>query len=168
MGEVTTQQIDVLAEMTAEIVSAYVSRNHVQVAELPTLISSVHAALGGLGKLAEPEGPTYEKAAPAQVKKSITPDGLISFIDGKPYKTLKRHLSKHGLTAEDYRARYGLPRDYPMVAASYSEQRSAISKAMGLGRKPNAPEQAAEPEAPEATSQAPKRRGRAKKAEAAA
>lgn len=157
------------AELTAEIVSAYVSNNRVQPSELPDLIFAVHAAVGGLGKPAGPEGPSFEKATPAQIKKSITPDALISFIDGKSYKSLKRHLGKHGLTPEDYRSRHGLPRDYPMVAASYSEQRSAISKAIGLGRKPEAREQqAAEPKVTKAVPEAPKRRGRAKKAEAVA
>lgn len=155
-------------ELTVEIVSAYVSNNRVQPSDLSALISAVHVALSGLGKSAEPEGPVYEKATPAQVKKSITPGGLVSFIDGKPYKTLKRHLSKHGLAPEDYRARYGLPRDYPMVAASYSEQRSAISKATGLGRKPEDREQrAAELGDAEAAAEARKQRGRTKKAEAA-
>ena len=97
--------------LTAEIVSAFVSNNDLQPAELTALIVSVHSAIGGLGKAAEPAGPAVEKLAPAQIKKSITRDALISFIDGKPYTTLKRHLSKHGLDPASYRARYGLPFD---------------------------------------------------------
>ncbi|MEA1835129.1 MucR family transcriptional regulator [Methylobacterium durans] len=123
-------------EITGEIVSAYVTRNHVSPAEIPTLLSSVHAALTGL---ANGHAPTVAKQemetpTPAQVRKSITPDALISFIDGKPYKTLKRHLSTHGLDPYSYRQRYGLPNDYPMVAAAYAAQRSELAKSIGLGR----------------------------------
>lgn len=81
----------------------------------------------------------FDKPTPAQIRKSITPDALTSFIDGKPYKTLKRHLTKHGLTIETYRERYGLPQDYPSTAASYSAQRSALAKQLGLGQR-EAPE----------------------------
>src|SRR6195952_2212900 len=84
------------AELAAKIVSAYVSKNAVQATDLPNLISSMHAALSGLGKTSEPAG-DIEKPTPARIKKSITPDALISFVDGKPYKILKRHLSSHGL-----------------------------------------------------------------------
>jgi predicted transcriptional regulator len=127
-------QID-FVELTADIVSAYVANNSVPVPDLPTLLSGVHAALTGLGQTSAPAEPEFKKATPAQIKKSITPDALISFIDGKPYKTLKRHLSKHGMTIEEYRERYGLPRDYPSTAASYSEQRAALAKSLGLGRR---------------------------------
>ncbi|WP_336490516.1 MucR family transcriptional regulator [Methylobacterium nigriterrae] len=124
-------------ELAADIVSAYVSNNPVPVAELPALIGNVHAALNGLAN-GSSEAATaeeqVEKATPAQVRKSVTPDALISFIDGKPYKTLKRHLTGHGLDPYSYRARYGLPADYPMVAANYAAQRSELAKAIGLGR----------------------------------
>ena len=122
-------------ELTTEIVSAYVSRNHLQPTELAALISSVHAALGNLSKAAEPAGLAFEKPTSAQIRKSITPDALISFLDGKPYKTLKRHLTKHGLDMAGYRERFGLPYDYPATAASYSEARSALARNLGLGRK---------------------------------
>jgi predicted transcriptional regulator len=84
------------------------------------------------------EGSEYDEAqlpvvGSAQIRRSITRDALISFLDGKPYKTLKRHVGKHGLTPEGYRARFGLPSDYPMVASSYSERRSAIANSIGLG-----------------------------------
>lgn len=163
MAEAAIEQNTDDTEMTAELVSAYVSRNHVQIGDLPALISSVHAALGGLGKPAEPEGPSYEKLTPAQIKKSITPDALISFIDGKRYKALKRHLSKHGLDPASYRERYGLPHDYPTTAASYSEARSVLARSLGLGRKAEQPSRE-----PEAATEAPNRRGRAKKAAATA
>ncbi|GJE13259.1 hypothetical protein FOHLNKBM_4322 [Methylobacterium longum] len=75
-----------------------------------------------------------EKATPSVIRKSIQPDGIVSFIDGKTYKTLKRHLNSHGFSPRGYRERYGLPADYPMVASSYAEQRSQIARAIGLGR----------------------------------
>ncbi|MDR7038821.1 putative transcriptional regulator [Methylobacterium sp. BE186] len=122
-------------ELAAEIVAAYVSNNPVPVAELPALIGNVHQALNGLATgTAQAVAEEVEKPTPSQIKKSITPDGLISFIDGRPYKTLKRHLAGHGLDPYSYRQRYGLPSDYPMVAASYAAQRSELAKAIGLGR----------------------------------
>ena len=150
-------------EMTADLVSAFVSNNNVPVAELPALIASVHAALAALGNEApaEPAGP--EKPTAAQVKKSITPDALISFIDGKAYKTLKRHLTGHGLTIEGYRARYGLSSDYPSTSASYSAQRSQLARTLGLGlqRRKAAPKTA---DTAETVSEATKPRGRPRKA----
>ncbi|MGE7157587.1 MucR family transcriptional regulator [Methylorubrum rhodesianum] len=126
-----------LIELSVEIVSAYVGHNVLPARDLPALVVEVHAALAGmsLAPTASDAG-TSEVAKPtaAAIKKSITPDGLISFIDGKPYKTLKRHLQKHGLDFYTYRERYGLPSDYPMTAPSYSERRSALAKGMGLGR----------------------------------
>jgi predicted transcriptional regulator len=150
-------------ELAADLVAAYVSNNNVPMSELPKVIVGVHAALAGLanGAPAEPAGP--EKPTPAQIRKSVTPDALISFLDGKPYKTLKRHLTVAGLTLEEYRARYGLPSDYPSTAASYSAQRSELARSLGLGqqRKKAAPKAAA---ADETVSEAPKTRGRKPKA----
>jgi predicted transcriptional regulator len=125
------QELD-FASITAEIVS-YVANNSVHRAELPNVIASVHAALQGLisPKQAEPEKP--EPCVP--IKKSITPDFLISLEDGKKYKTLKRHLGKMGLTAEEYRAKWGLPADYPMVAPNYAAQRSELARSSGLGQQ---------------------------------
>ena len=132
-------QDDPLVEQAAQIVSAYVTCNHVASGELPGLIRAVHAALAALasGASSAPAADEVEKPTPSQIRKSITPDALISFIDGKHYKTLKRHLGKHGLDPYSYRARYGLPADYPMVAANYAAQRSELAQAIGLGR-PNA------------------------------
>lgn len=147
-----------LVGLTADVVSAYVSNNSVPVAELAGLVAAVHAALGGLGKVEAAPAPTFTPAVP--VKKSVTEDAIISLIDGKPYRTLKRHLTGRGLTPDAYRERYGLPRDYPMVAASYAAKRSELAKSIGLGasrRKTAAPDTAAEPVAAEA---APKKRGR--------
>ncbi|WP_336490680.1 MucR family transcriptional regulator [Methylobacterium nigriterrae] len=123
----------IYAEVTAQIVSAYVSKSFVWVAHLPDLITTVHAALLRLGKTSEPAG--IEKPTPAQIKNSITPDALISFIDGKPYKALKRHLNRQGLSMQEYRARYGLPVDYPATAPNYSARRSELARALGLGQR---------------------------------
>jgi predicted transcriptional regulator len=150
-------------ELTADIVSAYVSKNSVRPGDMPDLLASVHTALTGLSQDSAPEAPSVEKPTPAQIRKSVTPDALISFVDGKPYKTLKRHLTGNGMTIEQYRERYGLPRDYPSTAASYSEQRSKLALALGLGnqRKKAAP-MSSEPA--ETVSDKPKRAGRPRKA----
>ncbi|WP_244032727.1 MucR family transcriptional regulator [Methylobacterium sp. E-016] len=124
---------DVIA-MMAGIVSAYVSNNHIQASELPSLIGSVHAALSHLGGDEPAASPEPEKLTPAQIRKSITPDAIISFEDGKGYKTMRRHLTLRGLTAEAYRAKWGLPADYPMVTTSYSAKRSELAKSLGLGQ----------------------------------
>jgi predicted transcriptional regulator len=154
-------------EQAVDIVAAYVSNNSVPVAELPTLLSGVHAALAGLGAPSASVEPKAEKLTAAQIRKSITPDALISFIDGKPYKTLKRHLSGNGLTIEQYRERFSLPRDYPSTAANYSAQRSALAKSLGLGnQRRNAAAKATA--ADETVTEAPKARGRKKAAETAA
>lgn len=121
-------------EIAAQIVMAYVANNVLPAASLPGLIGDVHAALAGLGSTAAPAAAekAFEKPTAAAIKKSITPDALISFIDDKPYKMLKRHLKQHGLNPYSYRARYGLPADYPMVVPSYSERRSEIARSVGL------------------------------------
>lgn len=121
-----------LTRLTADLVSAYVARNAVPVAAMPDLIRTVHAAIGGLSKDA-PATPQVQPLSPAEVKRSITKDGLISFIDGRTYKTLRRHLTAHRMTPDQYRREYGLPADYPLVAPSYSATRSKIAKAIGLG-----------------------------------
>ncbi|GJE00571.1 MucR family transcriptional regulator [Methylobacterium isbiliense] len=123
-----------LVMTTATLVAAYVQRNAVPAADLPGLIASVHGALAGLGQPAEPVAPSEHKT-PAEIRRSVTPEALISFLDGKPYKTLKRHLGTHGMTPEAYRARFGLGYNYPMTAANYAAQRSELAKAAGLGRK---------------------------------
>ncbi|WP_336487957.1 MucR family transcriptional regulator [Methylobacterium nigriterrae] len=124
-----------LIEQAAQIVSAYVTCNHVAAGELPGLIRAVHTSLLGLSQpTAATTEPEVERPTASQIRKSITHDALISFIDGKPYKILKRHITKHGLDPYSYRARYGLPTDYPMVAASYAAQRSELARATGLGR----------------------------------
>ncbi|MFN4011623.1 MAG: MucR family transcriptional regulator [Pannonibacter sp.] len=120
--------------LTASIVAAYVSRNNVQPAELPHVIAITHAALIGLGSSAVIAAEPLVPAVP--IRRSVTPDAIICLEDGRAFKTLKRHLStSYGLTPEQYRARWGLPADYPMVAPNYAESRSALAKSIGLGRR---------------------------------
>ena len=122
-----------LVEMTAELVAAYVTKNHVRIAELPVLISTVHASLSGMGNVPEAAPEPAKLLPPVSVKKSVTDDYLVSMEDGKQYRSLKRHLTKHGLTPAEYRAKWGLPHDYPMVAPAYARKRSELAKAAGLG-----------------------------------
>ncbi len=124
-----------LVTLVGEIVAAYVSNNSVPPTALPELMASVHAALAALDGQppAAAAEPAVERPTPAQIRKSVQEDGIVSFIDGRSYKTMKRHLTAHGLTPERYRARYGLPDDYPMTAPGYAAQRSALAKAIGLG-----------------------------------
>jgi predicted transcriptional regulator len=121
--------------LASDIVVAYVSNNSVPRAELPALIADIHAAIERLRA-----GPAQEPAAkltPAvPVKKSLTPDYIVCLDDGKKFKSLKRHLATHyGLSPDEYRQKWGLPRDYPMVAPAYAASRSTLAKSMGLGRK---------------------------------
>ncbi|MFK0690918.1 MucR family transcriptional regulator [Mesorhizobium sp. IMUNJ 23033] len=134
------KNIDTLIELTTDVVSAYVSNNPVPVADLPALIGQVHAALQGtVGRVSAEEPEALKPAVP--IRKSVTPDNIICLEDGKKFKSLKRHLSTHyGLTPDEYRAKWHLPADYPMVAPNYAAARSALAKTMGLGRKPKEPE----------------------------
>jgi predicted transcriptional regulator len=125
-------------EISADLVAAYVSRNPIAVSDLPSLISAVYAAMSGLSAPV-PEPEAEKPVPPVPIKKSVTSDYIISLEDGRRYKSLKRHLKGRGLTPDDYRAKWGLPGDYPMVAANYAAQRSELAKAMGLGRKGAAP-----------------------------
>jgi predicted transcriptional regulator len=120
--------------LTADIVAAHVSNNSVAVNDLPTLISNVHTALAGLGT---PPVTIEVKQEPAvSVRASIKPDYIVCLEDGKKLKMLKRHLMTHyGMTPDDYRAKWGLASDYPMVAPNYAEQRRTLAKAIGLGTK---------------------------------
>jgi predicted transcriptional regulator len=119
--------------LAADIVSAFVSNNSVPSAELPELIASVHSALAKVAN-GQTEKPAEAPVPPVSIKKSITPDHLISLEDGRRYKSLKRHLKGRGLTPEQYREKWGLPRDYPMVAPNYAKQRSELAKTIGLGQ----------------------------------
>jgi predicted transcriptional regulator len=127
-------QNETLIALTADIVSAHVSNNSVAVSDLPQLIQNVHKALAGLGDVApEPEA----KLEPAvSVRASVKPDYIVCLEDGKKLKMLKRHLMTHyQLTPEQYRAKWNLPADYPMVAPNYAEQRRSLAKSIGLGTK---------------------------------
>ncbi|MEM7042524.1 MAG: MucR family transcriptional regulator [Pseudomonadota bacterium] len=138
MAELSHDQADVLeiTSLTAEIVGAYVGHHTVAASDLPGLIQMVGKGLADLGQAAaEPEP---EKPTPAvSIRKSVTPDYIICLEDGKKLKMLKRHLKTHyDMTPDEYRRRWGLKDDYPMVAPAYAETRSALAKKIGLGRKP--------------------------------
>jgi predicted transcriptional regulator len=130
-----------LVELTTQIVAAYAGQHSCSMQELPGIISAVYASLAKLG---QPEEPAVEQKPPAvSIKKSITPDYLVCLEDGKKLKMLKRHLrTTYGMTPEEYRAKWGLPRDYPMVAPNYAQRRSEFAKSIGLGRSRKAPEPA--------------------------
>ena len=122
-------------ELAADIVSAYVSNNSVPTGELPSLINDVHAALlrvkGGVG-----EAPAEAPKPAVSIKKSVTPDYIICLEDGKKFKSLKRHLrTQYDMTPEQYREKWGLAADYPMVAPNYAKARSELAKEMGLGQQ---------------------------------
>lgn len=146
---------ETLITLTADIVGAHVSNNDVAAGDVGGLIEQVYGALATLDARVElaPEKP---KGA-VSVRASIKPNYLVSMIDGKSYRLLKRHLGLHGYTPESYREAFDLPKDYPMIAASYAEKRRAIAKEIGLGRKPKVP---VEP----AVVAKPARKPRAKKA----
>ena len=120
-------------ETTAHIVAAYLENNRIPVGQIADLIASVSAQLDRLLAPVAPE--VIRPVPPVNPKKTITPDAIISLEDGKPYKALRRHLHTYGLTPNEYRAKWGLPHDYPMVAPNYSAARSALAKKLGLGRK---------------------------------
>ena len=150
------------SELTADIVSAYVSNNNLRHDELPDLIAGVHTALQRVqgGAPAPAESAPQEPAV--SIRKSVTPDYIVCLEDGKKFKSLKRHLNnEHGMTPDEYRAKWSLKKDYSIVAANYSASRSSLARAMGLGRK--AGSGGAQKVEPEPTTPAPaKRRRRAK------
>ncbi len=128
------EQKSEVIEMTADIVSAYVGNNSVTAADLPNLIQSVHRALAGISTGGEVvEAAPKEPAVP--IRRSITPDYLVCLEDGRKFKSLKRHLrTKYNMSPEEYRSKWGLPKDYPMVAPNYAKARSDLAKQMGLGQ----------------------------------
>ncbi|MFD2249579.1 putative transcriptional regulator [Pseudochelatococcus lubricantis] len=168
-----------LTTLTVQLLSAYVGHNAVPSSELAQLIRTTRAALAGYETSSAPQQPEPESKpeyVPAvSVRTSLaSPDHLISLIDGKPYKTLKRHLATHGLTPAEYRARYNLPADYPLVAPNYSKQRQEAAKLLGLGRRksetateadvPPPEEPVIADQVPETSVAEPKSRARAKAA----
>jgi predicted transcriptional regulator len=129
---------DDLVQLTADIVSAFVSNNTISSGEIGKLIEEVHVALKRAPDAAAAQEP--ERRDPAvPVRRSVTPEYIISLEDGRKFKSLKRHLmNTYGLTPDQYRQKWGLPRDYPMVAPNYAKARSDLAKSMGLGRKRDA------------------------------
>jgi predicted transcriptional regulator len=126
-------------ELAAEIVAAFVSNNPLPKSDLPALIHAMHAAVASLSAEAKSPPPQIEAKEPAvPIRKSITPEFLICLEDGKRFKSLRRHLGTLGLTPHQYREKWKLPSDYPMVAPNYAAQRSAMAKKIGLGRKSSA------------------------------
>ncbi len=125
-----------LAELTARIVSAFVSKNTLSTSELPQLISDTHAALSRVTTGGAPPPERDELKPKVPVKRSVMPDHIVCLEDGKKFKSLKRHLRTHyNLSPEDYRDKWGLPPDYPMVAPNYARARSDLAKKMGLGTR---------------------------------
>jgi predicted transcriptional regulator len=170
MEEIMSDQVPEVnaVEMATELTIAWLGNPNTRVAadEVPAFLQKMHDAVAGLSgsATAAPAADAVAEYTPAvSVRRSLaSKDHIISLIDGKPYKTLRRHLSGHGLTPADYRERYGLKADYPMVAETYSETRRAMAKKIGLGRKPGARKASA---AAPAAAAAPKAtRGRPKKA----
>ena len=125
---------ETLVTLTADIVAAHVSNNSVAISDIPLIIRSVHDALAGLGPKAEPEPEPQQPAV--SIRASVKPDYIVCLEDGKKLKMLRRHLMTHyGMTPDDYRAKWNLPKDYPMVAPSYAETRRTLAKQIGLGTK---------------------------------
>jgi predicted transcriptional regulator len=156
MDNMSTPAVDLL-NLTVDIVSAHVANNSVSVADLPALIGSVHASLASLGVKAA--GLDVAQQEPAvSVRRSVKPEYIICLEDGKKLKMLKRHLMTHyQLTPDQYRAKWNLPADYPMVAPDYAETRRTLAKKIGLGRKPGSKA------APKPGPAAPKKVGRPRK-----
>ncbi len=155
-------------ELATELTIAWLNNgnNRVAAEDVPAFLQTMHATVLGLasGNVEQEEAaPQHEHVAAVSVRKSLaSKDHILSMIDGKPYKTLRRHLAGHGLTPETYRERYGLRPDYPMVAETYSQSRRDMAKRIGLGRKARTAEPAAAEEGDAA--EAPRRRGRKPKA----
>lgn len=135
MSQEANDAAEMLITLTADIVAAHVSNNSVAVSDLPVLIGNVHQALAGLSSGSAAPVVLAEPAVP--IRLSVKKDYIVCLDDGKKLKMLKRHLMTHyGMTPDDYRAKWGLPADYPMVAPAYAEQRRVLAKAIGLGRAP--------------------------------
>lgn len=134
MSEETHAAADEKLVHAAEIVAAFVANNAIKASDLPGLIGGVYAALNGLDQPVAV--PAMELVPAVPIKKSVTPDFIICLDDGKKFKSMKRHLAGLGMTPDEYRAKWALPPDYPMVAPNYTAKRSALAISNGLGRKP--------------------------------
>lgn len=170
-----------LQQIIGQVAAAYFSNNHVTPSEILTVIGNIATSIAAVGAAPAPvaEAPTEEPEQPkltsVQIRRSITQDKLISFEDGKGYKTIRRHLASKGLTPEEYRSKWGLPKDYPMASPAYSETRSNMAKARGFGRpaaaaptspalaaaEVSAPAPSVAPPAPPAQRAAPRKRATA-------
>lgn len=141
-----------LVVLTAEVAAAYFDNNTVEPDKIGAVIGAIHSALKAIsdGSSEEPAVEETPALSRAEIRKSISPDYLTSFVDGRKFKTLKRHLSLHGMTPQDYRDRFGLPADYPMVAPNYSAARSSLAVAAGLGQGGRKPKAAAKGRKPKA------------------
>ena len=136
MDTIETDMTETLITLTSDIVAAHVSNNSVAVEDVPTLISNVYSALSGLDGAGSPAEPTPEPAVP--IRSSVKKDYIVCLEDGKKMKMLKRHLkTAYDMTPDEYRARWNLPADYPMVAPAYAEKRRELAVKIGLGRKPD-------------------------------
>lgn len=143
MTETIDSSVELL-QFTADIIAAHVSNNSVSIGELPALIASVHGSLAGLG--AAPQQVQEELTPAVSIRSSIKPDYIVCLEDGKKLKMLKRHLmTSYQMTPEQYRAKWKLPADYPMVAPNYAEQRRSLALTIGLGRKSAKPAASSEP-----------------------
>lgn len=135
MNEIQNDMRETLITLTSDIVAAHVSNNSVAVGDLPTLISNVYSALAGINTTEPAAEPAPEPAV--SIRASVKNDHIVCLEDGKKLKMLKRHLAtRYNMTPEQYRARWNLPADYPMVAPAYAEKRRELAKKIGLGRKP--------------------------------
>ena len=135
MSESSVKSADMLIELTADVVAAYVSNNPVPVSELPNLIADIHAALGRVGSAVE-QAPVDKQKPAVNPKRSVHDDYIVCLEDGKKFKSLKRHLMTHyNLSPDQYREKWNLDSSYPMVAPNYAAARSQLAKKMGLGRK---------------------------------
>lgn len=124
---------ETLVTLTADIVAAHVGNNSVAISDLPLLIRSIHEALAGLGKT---EAPEVKQEPAVSIRASVKPDFIVCLEDGKKLKMLRRHLmTAYAMTPDDYRVKWNLPKDYPMVAPNYAEKRRVLAKAIGLGTK---------------------------------
>ena len=157
MENIQTDMSETLITLTADIIAAHVSNNNVSLEDLPSLISNVYGALSGLGQEVAVVETLPEPAV--SIRASVKPDHIVCLEDGKKLKMLKRHLSTHyNLTPDQYRARWSLPADYPMVAPNYAEKRRELAKKIGLGRKPAVKVAAPKAEAPKAPAKTAKPR----------
>ena len=135
-AEAPSRSTEMLIELTADVVAAYVSNNPVPVGELPNLIADVHAALGRVSGPVEQPQPVEKQKPAVNPKRSVHDDYIVCLEDGKKFKSLKRHLMTHyGMSPDEYREKWGLDASYPMVAPNYAAARSQLAKKMGLGRK---------------------------------